>query len=85
MATRSPSGSARSRARCSRCRRARSIRRSIGSRIAAWLAATWAETESGRAAKVYRLTTRGRRQLDQEVADWQRLSEAIGLILQTSE
>jgi transcriptional regulator len=47
------------------------------------LAATWAETESGRAAKIYRLTTRGRRQLDQEVAAWQRVSEAIGLILQT--
>ena len=49
------------------------------------LAATWAETESGRAAKIYRLTTKGRRQLDQEVAEWQRLSEAIGLILQTAE
>jgi len=49
------------------------------------LAATWAETESGRAAKIYRLTTKGRRQLEQEVAEWQRLSEAIGLILQTTE
>jgi transcriptional regulator len=49
------------------------------------LAATWAESESGRTAKIYRLTTKGRRQLDQEVAEWQRLSEAIGLILQTTE
>ena len=48
-----------------------------------WLAAAWKSTESGRDAKVYRLTPKGRRQLGQEVADWQRLSEAIRLILQT--
>jgi PadR family transcriptional regulator len=50
-----------------------------------WLAATWTRTESGRDAKVYRLTPKGRRQLGQEVAEWQRLSEAIALILQTAE
>jgi PadR family transcriptional regulator len=50
-----------------------------------WLAATWTRTGAGRDAKVYRLTPRGRRQLGQEVADWQRLSEAIALILQTAE
>jgi PadR family transcriptional regulator len=49
------------------------------------LAATWMRTEAGRDAKVYRLTPKGRRQLQQEVADWQRLSEAIRLILQTAE
>ena len=48
-----------------------------------WLAATWTSTESGREAKVYRLTPAGRRQLGQEMADWARLSEAIGLILTT--
>ena len=50
-----------------------------------WLTATWTRTESGRDAKVYRLTPKGRRQLGQEVAEWQRLSEAIALILQTAE
>jgi PadR family transcriptional regulator, regulatory protein PadR len=50
-----------------------------------WLVATWTRTGSGRDAKVYRLTPKGRRQLGQEVADWQRLSEAIALILQTAE
>ena len=50
-----------------------------------WLAATWTETESGREAKVYRLTPAGKRQLGQEMADWERLSEAIGLILRTAE
>jgi transcriptional regulator len=49
-----------------------------------WVSATWAVTESGRDAKVYRLTAKGRRQLEAEVADWQRLSEAIRLILQTA-
>ena len=50
-----------------------------------WLSATWGVTDSGREAKVYRLTAKGRRQLEAEVADWQRLSEAIRLILQTAE
>ena len=49
------------------------------------LAATWTRTPSGRDVKVYRLTTKGRRQLQQEVADWQRLAEAIGLVLQTAD
>jgi PadR family transcriptional regulator PadR len=47
------------------------------------LAATWSETDTGRSAKVYRLTRQGRTRLDREVADWRRLSEAIQLILQT--
>ena len=49
------------------------------------LSATWVQTGTGRDAKVYRLTAKGRRRLEQEVADWQRLSEAIQLILQTAE
>lgn len=47
------------------------------------LTATWTETDSGRAAKVYRLTRQGRRRLDHEVADWRRLSQAIQFILQS--
>jgi PadR family transcriptional regulator, regulatory protein PadR len=47
-----------------------------------WLAAAWERTETGREAKVYRLTRKGREQLDLEVADWRRLSDAIGWILQ---
>ncbi len=46
-----------------------------------WLTAAWVETDAGRAAKVYRLTVKGRRQLNKEVADWHRLSEAIAWIL----
>jgi transcriptional regulator len=48
------------------------------------LASEWTETESGRDAKVYRLTKKGRARLDAEVADWRRISEAIGLILRSS-
>jgi PadR family transcriptional regulator PadR len=49
------------------------------------LTADWAETETGRRAKVYRVTRLGRQQLDREVAGWQRMSEAIALVLQTTE
>src|SRR5256884_5191405 len=45
------------------------------------LAADWKETETGREAKFYRLTRKGLKQLGTETADWQRLIDAIGLIL----
>ena len=49
------------------------------------MTADWKETETGREAKFYRLTRKGRAQLDNEAASWQRLSEAVGLILRLSE
>src|SRR5579871_4468424 len=49
------------------------------------LSADWKETETGREARFYRLTRRGRAQLEAETASWKRLSEAIGLILEASE
>jgi PadR family transcriptional regulator, regulatory protein PadR len=49
------------------------------------LAADWEETESGREAKFYRLTRKGKTQLETEAASWQRLIEAIGLVLKLSE
>ena len=45
------------------------------------LTADWKETESGREAKFYRLTRKGRAQLEAETASWRRLTEAVGLIL----
>jgi PadR family transcriptional regulator PadR len=45
------------------------------------LAADWKESETGREAKFYRLTRKGLKQLEAETADWQRLIDAIGLIL----
>lgn len=41
----------------------------------------WGESDNNRKAKFYRLTTAGRRRLNEEVAYWQRLSEAISLVL----
>ncbi|HXM45367.1 MAG TPA: PadR family transcriptional regulator [Bryobacteraceae bacterium] len=49
------------------------------------LAADWKETETGREAKFYRLTRKGKAQLESEAASWQRLTEAVGLILKLSE
>jgi transcriptional regulator len=48
-----------------------------------WLDAEWTDTDSGRRAKVYRLTRKGRAELEREIADWRRLSQAINWILQT--
>jgi transcriptional regulator len=49
------------------------------------LAADWKQTETGREAKFYRLTRKGRAQLDAESAGWRKLTEAVGLILALSE
>lgn len=48
------------------------------------LAADWRDTETGREAKFYRLTRKGRAQLKWEAASWRRLSEAVRLILELS-
>jgi PadR family transcriptional regulator, regulatory protein PadR len=45
----------------------------------------WGENETGREAKFYRLTRKGRKQLETETANWERLSEAIHLVLEMSE
>jgi PadR family transcriptional regulator, regulatory protein PadR len=50
-----------------------------------WLDAEWGETETGREAKFYSLSKAGKKQLVLETANWERLSDAIALILQTAE
>ena len=45
------------------------------------LIADWKMSDTGRDAKFYRLTPRGRSRLKAEAASWLRLTEAIGLIL----
>jgi transcriptional regulator len=50
-----------------------------------WLKAEWKNTETGREAKFYGLTKTGRKQLDVERLNWERLSQAITLILRTGE
>ena len=50
-----------------------------------WLSSSWDRTDTGRDAKFYSLTRAGRRQLDSERANWQRLADAITLVLRTAE
>ena len=50
-----------------------------------WLRSDWRESETGRDAKFYTLTRKGRRQLETELAYWARLSDAVALILRTAE
>ena len=46
-----------------------------------WIEAEWGVSESGRRAKFYRLTPRGRRQLAVQTAEWARFSAAISRVL----
>lgn len=48
----------------------------------AWIEAEWRPAESGRMAKFYSLTAAGRKQLEQELESWNRLSSAINLVVQ---
>ena len=50
-----------------------------------WLTATWQVTETGRRAKFYALSRSGRRVLDRETADWERLSSAISRVVKLKE
>ena len=50
-----------------------------------WIKAEWKQTENNRKAKFYSLTRLGRRQLETESANWQRLSSAISHVVQLSE
>lgn len=46
-----------------------------------WLKAEWKESDNNRRAKFYSLTAAGRKQLKAELDNWQRLSGAIGLVI----
>ncbi|HXE30586.1 MAG TPA: PadR family transcriptional regulator [Terriglobales bacterium] len=47
-----------------------------------WIRADWGASDNGRRARFYSLTAAGRRQLQRELAEWDRLSAAIGLVIQ---
>jgi transcriptional regulator len=49
-----------------------------------WIKAEWGASENNRRAKYYSLTRAGQKQLERETANWERLSSAVRLILQTS-
>jgi PadR family transcriptional regulator, regulatory protein PadR len=46
-----------------------------------WICSEWRPTETGREAKFYSLTEPGAVQLEKELAQWERLSNAVGLIV----
>ncbi|HYK88699.1 MAG TPA: PadR family transcriptional regulator [Acidobacteriota bacterium] len=48
-----------------------------------WITAKWGESDNNRRAKFYSLTPAGRRYLEKDQANCQRLSAAIGLVLET--
>jgi transcriptional regulator len=50
-----------------------------------WLRAEWAASDTGRDARFYTLTALGRQQLDDQRANWNRLSTAISGVLSTAE
>ena len=50
-----------------------------------WVRAEWAASETGRDARFYTLTREGRRQLDDQRANWMRLSTAVTTVLTTGD
>ena len=50
-----------------------------------WIKATWKQTDNNRRAKFYDLTRPGRRHLEREAANWDRLSAAISLVVKLRE
>lgn len=46
-----------------------------------WITAAWGESDNGRRAKYYSLTTAGREQLDRQTDHWRRLSGAVSALL----
>ena len=49
-----------------------------------WITSEWGLSENNRRAKFYKLTKAGRKQLDGERANWERVSQAVTRILRTA-
>ena len=50
-----------------------------------WISSEWDVSENGRRAKYYTLTKAGRKALDQEKAQWERLSAAISIVVRSAK
>lgn len=50
--------------------------------VKGWIVGDWSRTPENRRARYYRLTAAGKRQLEREIASYQRAATAIALILQ---
>jgi transcriptional regulator len=47
-----------------------------------WISAEWGVSELGRRARFYRLTAAGKKQLERERENWDRLTTAIGRVME---
>jgi transcriptional regulator len=47
-----------------------------------WVRAEWKDSDAGRPARVYSLTRDGRKQLERELNNWNRLSSAVQLLIE---
>ena len=50
-----------------------------------WISSKWGTSDNNRKAKFYALTRSGRKQLERETADWQRIVEVMGRLLNPGE
>jgi PadR family transcriptional regulator len=50
-----------------------------------WITSKWGTSDNNRKAKFYSLTRSGRKQLERETADWQRIVEVMGRLLNPGE
>lgn len=46
-----------------------------------WISSSWGVSENNRRARFYTITAAGRRQLKEEVANWQRVTALVGAVL----
>jgi PadR family transcriptional regulator PadR len=49
-----------------------------------WIKARWGASENNRRAKYYELTAAGRKQLEREESDWNKLAAAVAQVLRTA-
>jgi PadR family transcriptional regulator PadR len=50
-----------------------------------WIAGAWGTSDNNRKAKFYSITRRGRKQLDSEARNWQRMAAVMGRVLRLAE
>jgi len=48
-----------------------------------WISSEWTDSDTGRRAKIYSLTRTGRSHYARELESWERLSEAVNLVVRT--
>ena len=52
--------------------------------IQGWVSAEWGQSENNRRARFYRMTAAGRKQLERELSEFQRVMRAITRVIQTA-